>query len=519
LRSKAPMGKTYPTTGVCGFEGKICQLKDYPQCDEMRMIGARPLPGTPPEDDKELAKWVDRWVESVKNIGGICKYASGAWGIYSGNRPSLLSSAQRSSEPQPQPESQPASQPVFQPESQPVSPAAVDEPSAPLQFIKSIQEFGAGLIPEDKKKDVGIYGGIAAGALLFLVVSVSSYVIYKKAKNIDKILKANKPQKVVPPVVAKDPVNAEAVKSPNLKTAQLLQLMLAVHKKKKGTPEYDEKSSTTKLRTMMEVGKENSVELADLEKVQVLVMEYDALLGQIDGLKIVNEGMAGIDSHKLAQSVLLKKHLMLIDGNWTEFEAKFRPGGSELMGPVPPELIQNMVKDGSWADPFAPAPQAKPSSPAPAPAPAPAAAPAAGAEPAIEVVASGAPRGDESSDFGPTRANSAFWTDLLESDWFQGMDDLTKEIILGNHETIQKALHLAYKDPAFKERHVPVGSKKISDAGMHYVVVETLNSRKVNTRQAVGLAGLARPDEKAERGWLERYRKDLPKALLPKAAR
>lgn len=513
MRSKASMGKTYPTTDVCGLAGKICPLKDYPQCDEMRMIGARPLPGTPPEDDKELAKWVDRWVGSVRKIGGICKYASGAWGIYSGNRPSLLSSAQTSSEPQS--ESQPASQPVVQPESQPVSPEIVDEPSAPLHFIKSIQEFGAGLIPEDKKKDVGIYGGIAAGALAFLVGA--AYVIskiYKKAR----IAKANKPQKVAPPVAAKDPVNAEAVRSPNLKTAQLLQLMLAVHRKKKGTPEYDEKSNATKLRTMMEVGKENSVELSDLEKVQVLVMEYDALLGQIDGLKIVNEDMAKIDSHLLATNVLLKKHLMLIDGSWTEFEAKFSPGGSELMGPVPPELIQNIVKDDSWKDPFAPAPQTKPSSPAPAPAPA--ATPPASPRPDVEVEKMGPDRGD-SSDMSPTRANSTFWTQLITSEWFQGMDDLTKEIVLGNQEPIQNALRAAYRDPIFKERHVPVGSKVISDIGMHYVVLETLKARKVETRQAIGLAGLARPDEKAERGWLERYRKELPKTLLdlPKAAR
>ena len=81
------MGDNSIKSNVCGLGGKGCALGDYPVCDRHQMIGVSKLPGEAPTNPGELRSWVDRWVKTVGNYGGVCQQ-SGIWSVYYGKRKS-----------------------------------------------------------------------------------------------------------------------------------------------------------------------------------------------------------------------------------------------------------------------------------------------------------------------------------------------------------------------------------------------------------------------------------------------
>lgn len=519
---------------MCGFAGRSCALDDYPDCDRSSMKGVTALPD---DSSADRSAWVDRWVGETADIGGICRLPGNRWAMYFS------------------PEARPPS-PDEAEDAGPASDAGVAGASAPIAetedepedgdfidgWLRSAQGFVDDLIPKREQKDAATYG--TAGAIALVVIVGASLFIRSirrgraKGKVEAKVEVEGKAGKKKGKAREEAPVETPPpkMKSPNYEVAERLQLMFAVHGKLADMPWYEALPNDMKYLLMRSYTEEGALlvglrsqrplpvrlvremvdgesstvieqdgkrvtirrsDLADAKKVGTLALLYDSILHEVQTIKGMGSqvvDMDRVDPHALTRALLMDMQLNLASGEWDRIHSSFVPGGTGLEGPIPPDMVIQRARQG-WGmegrgDPFSPLSNGRRQR---------------GPRPQA---ADGARRGE----LGMTLGHSAFWGQLVTSEWYVDLDPYAKEAIEGRQQHIEDCLHNAYDDPLFRERLVK--DTQFTEEGLKVVVSEVLSASGVDILRDGRFAPLSRRErgrERVEDSWTRRFR-DLVKS-------
>ncbi|MBN1283651.1 MAG: hypothetical protein JXA24_07775 [Proteobacteria bacterium] len=147
----------------------------------------RPLPENPPTDKRALAKWADAWVGNLKGSGGICRYASGNWGMYFGQSPrpgsGTVSSAEASV---PKDTATPEKAPAPAPTPIPAPPAKEGDDEgvfSPADILRSVESFIDETFTPKFRDKYGVALLIGGGGLILLsggLLAAKSLVIRRR---------------------------------------------------------------------------------------------------------------------------------------------------------------------------------------------------------------------------------------------------------------------------------------------------------------------------------------------------